>query len=111
MIPTGGLGASLAFEDAECLAIAIDHMRPLNSTQKRIEILNTWEAHRKVRLHLVQEFTNRNKKLRQPAGSWAAQISKEWFVWAFIKVFGPGGMAQGIYKYDSKTFEDILSSN
>jgi 2-polyprenyl-6-methoxyphenol hydroxylase-like FAD-dependent oxidoreductase len=108
MIPTGGLGASLAFEDAECLAVAIDHMRPFNSTQKRIEILHTWEAHRKVRLNLVQEFTNRNKRLRSPAGSWLGQTFKEWFVWAFIKVLGPGGAAQDIYKYDSRTFKEML---
>ena len=110
MIATGGLGASLAFEDAECLAIAIDHMQHIESAQNRIETLKTWEAHRKDRPSLIQTFTDRNKKLRSPAGTWRMQILKEWFIWAFIKLFGPGATAQDIYKYDSSTFQEILSN-
>ncbi|KIX01300.1 uncharacterized protein Z518_09025 [Rhinocladiella mackenziei CBS 650.93] len=107
MIPTGGLGASLAFEDAECLALLLKHLAPshLNSHSLQ-QTLPIWEAHRQQRLALVQEFTNRNRRLRQPGGSW--QYLKEWFVWLFFKVMGRGGQAEEIYRYDTEVFAKML---
>lgn len=109
MIPTGGLGASLALEDAECLAKALKHASSSNFDLTTLKMsLATWEEHRRVRLALVQEFTNRNRRLRQPGGSWLAQTIKEWAVWLLFKFVGSGGMAEAIYQYDTKQFEKIL---
>ena len=107
MIPTGGLGAALAFEDAECLALAIAHMKPPDDTALRLKTIRVWEEHRKERLNLVQEFTDRNRKLRQPGGTWIMQYLKEWFVWGLFKVIGPAAASE-IYGYDARKFEGLL---
>jgi 2-polyprenyl-6-methoxyphenol hydroxylase-like FAD-dependent oxidoreductase len=109
LIPTGGLGASLALEDAECLTKCLSQASPkdfdINGFKKT---LDAWEQHRKVRLALVQEFTDRNRRLRQAGGSWLTQTVKEWVVWTLFKFVGGGGMAEKIYGYDTKQFEEIL---
>lgn len=110
MIPTGGLGASLALEDTECLAHAVGLVVPKGTTPKRLgEVLDAWEAHRKVRLRLVQEFTDRNRRMRQPGGSPLAQTIKEWFLWAVLRFVPSGRIAAPIYSYDTAEFKDILS--
>lgn len=109
MIPTGGLGASLAFEDAECLAETLKHVASAKFGDKILkQDLEKWEAHRRVRLALIQDFTNRNRRLRQAGGSWIVQTVKEWAVWLLFKFVGKGGQAEEIYKYDTKDFKATL---
>jgi 2-polyprenyl-6-methoxyphenol hydroxylase-like FAD-dependent oxidoreductase len=107
MIPTGGLGASLAFEDAECLASAIAQKNFFEDIDLRLKILRVWEAHRKERLDLIQKFTHRNKLLRQPGGTWLMQKTKEWLVWGLFKVIGPSAAAHQIYGYNTEAFKSI----
>lgn len=111
MIPTGGLGASLALEDTECLAHGLGLVIAKGITDKRLEqALNAWEAHRKVRLKLVQEFTDRNRRMRQPGGFPIAQVIKEWFLWAVLRFVPSGRIAGPIYSYDTADFKNILST-
>jgi 2-polyprenyl-6-methoxyphenol hydroxylase-like FAD-dependent oxidoreductase len=107
MIPTGGLGASLAFEDSDCLASAIAEQNFLDDTNLRLKIVQAWEKHRKERLHIVQTFTNRNRSLRQPGSSWLMQKVKEWLVWGLFLVIGPSFPASQIYGYDTETFKSM----
>lgn len=110
MIPTGGLGASLALEDTECLAHALGLLAAKGMTDKRLgQVLDAWEAHRKVRLRLIQEFTDRNRRMRQPGGSSMTQISKEWFLWAVLRFVPSGRVAGPIYSYNTVEFKNILS--
>lgn len=110
MIPTGGLGASLALEDTECLGHALGFLIAKGITDERLgQVLDAWEAHRKSRLRLVQEFTDRNRRMRQPGGSWITQLGKEWFLWAVLRFVPSGRIAGPIYSYDIAEFEHILS--
>lgn len=106
LIPTGGLGASLAFEDAECISRVLKHVteRPgsLNSA------MDAWEAHRRERLELVQKFTNRNRDLRAPGMNALLQHLKEWALWVALSFVGSDRIAGEIYKYDSVAFGRIL---
>lgn len=109
MIPTGGLGASLAFEDAECLAMTLRHLGLSNFEKDAIpKSLKAWDAHRKQRLALVQDFTNKNRKLRQPGGTRFSQYLKEWAIWLFFLFIGKGGQAEEIYRYDTSVFQKTL---
>lgn len=112
MIPTGGLGASLAFEDVECFARLLRRFMPSKWQSHDIQqALGAWEVHRRERLALVQDFTNRNRKLRQPGGSWLAQTFKEWTVWLMFTVTsGSGfmsndGLSEKIFTYDTEAFD------
>jgi 2-polyprenyl-6-methoxyphenol hydroxylase-like FAD-dependent oxidoreductase len=107
MIPTGGLGASLALEDAECLFHVIEKA---TSEPKTLQNgMKLWEGHRRERLALIQDFTNRNRQLRAPGGTRMMQTLKEWFMWAFFKVLGSGGQAAPIYGYDTEVFAKRLT--
>ncbi|KAJ9633585.1 hypothetical protein H2204_006791 [Knufia peltigerae] len=111
MIPTGGLGASLALEDTECLALALSSIIGKGFTDKRLgRVLDAWEAHRKVRLKLIQDFTDRNRRMRQPGGSPIAQVIKEWVLWAALRFVPSGRIAGPIYSYDTTDFKNILST-
>jgi 2-polyprenyl-6-methoxyphenol hydroxylase-like FAD-dependent oxidoreductase len=112
LIPTGGLGASLALEDAECLSHAIRSWADAKFGRLALRFrMETWEAHRRERLALVQEFTNRNRQLRAPGGTWLLQYLKEWFMWAFFKLVGSGGQAAPIYCYDTEVFARSLPNS
>lgn len=112
LIPTGGLGASLALEDAECLHHVIRAASEESFRSSALQSgLHLWESHRRERLALVQEFTDRNRRLRAPGGIWPAQYLKEWFMWAFFKVVGSGGVAALIYGYDTEEFAKVLASD
>jgi len=111
MIPTGGLGASLAFEDAECLAHVLQRAAESNFDIETIRsMLEMWQEHRSMRLQKVQDFTNLNRRMRKPGGSWLVQTIKEWYIWLVLKVVGTGSLqlAKDIYEYDTKEFEDLL---
>ncbi|KAK5051018.1 hypothetical protein LTR84_003577 [Exophiala bonariae] len=109
MIPTGGLGASLAFEDAECLALTFRRLGRSNfDLDAAPKLLKVWEGHRKQRLALIQDFTNKNRRLRQPGGSRFSQYLKEWAIWLFFLFIGKGGQAEEIYRYDTATFQQLL---
>jgi 2-polyprenyl-6-methoxyphenol hydroxylase-like FAD-dependent oxidoreductase len=111
MIPTGGLGASLALEDAECLSHVIRSWIDAKSGRLALQSrMEWWEAHRRERLVLVQDFTNKNRWMRAPGGTWVFQYMKEWFMWAFFKFAGSGGQADPIYRYDTKIFAQSLST-
>ncbi|KPI45752.1 6-hydroxynicotinate 3-monooxygenase [Cyphellophora attinorum] len=112
MIPTGGLGASLALEDAECLSQTIRSWTDAKLDRQALHSrMEKWEAHRRERLALVQDFTNKNRWMRAAGGTWAFQYLKEWFMWAFFKFVGSGGQADPIYRYDAKIFAQSLSDS
>ncbi|OQU95010.1 FAD binding domain-containing protein [Cladophialophora immunda] len=115
MIPTGGLGASLAFEDAECFAHVLASLSGSKMEPQILQqALGIWEGHRKERLAMIQDFTNRNRKLRQAGGSWLAQYVKEWVIWLMFKISSAGGfmsndgLAERIFTYDTEIFKRML---
>jgi hypothetical protein len=73
-------------------------------------ILDAWEPHREEPLALVQDFTNRNPRMRQPDGSVVGQYVKEWFICSLFKFVGSSSIAGAIYGYDSKVFRQALES-
>ncbi|KAF2163791.1 hypothetical protein M409DRAFT_37178 [Zasmidium cellare ATCC 36951] len=106
LIPTGGLGASLAFEDAECLSRVFKHVAEQPETLD--SVMGAWEAHRKERLALVQQFTNRNREIRAPGMNALLQHLKEWALWVALSFVGSDRIAGEIYGYDTKAFEEVL---
>jgi 2-polyprenyl-6-methoxyphenol hydroxylase-like FAD-dependent oxidoreductase len=99
MPPTGGQGASQAFEDALTLADVLNVLNSKESTPK--EIVSRWQVVRQERVKKILAFTKSGGDMRKSSVSTFQQIVKEWMMWAYMLWIGPSAGLGWIYEYDT----------
>lgn len=91
--PTAGQGASMAFEDAASLALAIARGK---------SVIPAWEAHRRERVKKIVAITKASSLMRSNwggvVGHWLRQLLMRFFLWSK----GERGGMEWVYGYDIK---------
>ncbi|KAH8817483.1 hypothetical protein F5884DRAFT_853898 [Xylogone sp. PMI_703] len=96
MSPQAGIGASLAFEDAESLMCTMTHKLFAN---RPLDLLTIWENHRRDRVKKVLNAAHENGRKRRPESSIIKQKIKELTIWAQAMWNGPMGGQEWMYGY------------
>jgi 2-polyprenyl-6-methoxyphenol hydroxylase-like FAD-dependent oxidoreductase len=96
MSPLAGIGASVAFEDAESLMYTMTHK---DFKTRRLDLLSMWETHRKERIKKVLKAARENGKKRRPESNSFKQVIKELIMWGQAMWNGPTGGLEWMYGY------------
>jgi 2-polyprenyl-6-methoxyphenol hydroxylase-like FAD-dependent oxidoreductase len=96
MSPLAGIGASVAFEDADSLMYTMMH-KDFNS--RPLDLLSIWEAHRKERVKKVLNNAHANGRKRRPESNSFKQVIKELVMWGQSWWNGPTGGLGWMYGY------------
>lgn len=96
MSPLAGIGASVAFEDADSLTYTMMH-KDFNS--RRLDLLSIWETHRKERVKKVLDNARANGRKRKPESNSIKQAIKELVMWGQTLWNGPTGGLEWMYGY------------
>ena len=99
MSPTGGQGASMAFEDALTLADVLGSMKPTDSTTA--DTLRQWQSIRQARVEKILAFTSKGGDIRKRSVNPIQQLIKEWMMWAYFLWVGQDAGLSWIYAYDT----------
>jgi 2-polyprenyl-6-methoxyphenol hydroxylase-like FAD-dependent oxidoreductase len=94
--PLAGIGASVAFEDAESLMYTMTHK---DFETRHLDLLSIWETHRKERVKKVITASRENGRKRRPESNSVKQTIKELVMWVQSVWNGPTGGMEWMYGY------------
>jgi len=96
MSPLAGIGASIAFEDADSLMYTMTHK---NFKTRPLDLLSIWETHRKERVKRVLTTARENGRKRRPESNAVKQTLKELVMRCQSWWNGPTGGMEWMYGY------------
>lgn len=113
MPPTGGQGASMAFEDSATLASVFTKLsQPSHLPQVAVNLglrddLVTWQNERKTRIEKVREFTGRGGDIRKASTGHMQMLMKETLMWGYFHLKGKEAGMSWMYEYRAEGPRDF----